>query len=83
MNTIETKMLPGEKWWGGSVAFSLEQPYDESSCITRQLGKQGVNQSAPLYISSKGRYIHATSPLKIRKLFAGSISWRDEGVFSF
>ncbi len=65
MNTIETKMLSGEKWWGGSVVFSPEQPYDESSCITRQLGEQGVNQSAPLYLSSKGRYIHADSPLKI------------------
>lgn len=65
MNRITIKMIKDECWWGGSVAFSHEQPYDEKSCVKRQLGQEGVNQSSPLYVSSKGRYIHADSPLFI------------------
>ena len=65
MQSIIIEMKNNEFWWGGSVTYSLEQPYDKNTSIKKELEKDGVNQSAPLYLSSCGRYIHADSPLTI------------------
>lgn len=65
MCKITVEIKENEYWWGGSVVYSTEQPYDRYSKVKREIAKDGANQSAPLYLSSKGRYIHADSPLTI------------------
>ena len=55
---IKIKMLKDEHWWGGSVTRAEEMPFDENSKIVIDLVKRrGTLQSAPLFLSDKGRYI--------------------------
>ena len=63
MRSLTFKMLPGELWWGGSVAFATEQPYDENTAVTLSLLTQGANQSAPFFLSTKGRYVWSDTPI--------------------
>ena len=67
MNMLKVVMQENEYWWGGSVTCASEQPYDKKSLVKRSIEKEEdcENQSAPLYISSKGRYIHTDSPMTI------------------
>jgi alpha-glucosidase len=57
------KILPEEKWWGGPTAEGEKMPFaDLFSC---DLGKSNYdNQSQPLLLSSKGRYIWSETPFK-------------------
>ena len=75
---VTTKILENEFWWGGSVANGHKQPYSAESDFTFDL-HDGQNQSAPLYLSSKGRYIWAESPMTITFL-GGEITAEGEGV---
>ena len=79
MQSIVVTIAENEYWWGGSVVYAPEQPYDKTSSVQRDIQKDGANQSAPLYLSSKGRYIHADSPLKIA-LEKGVITAEGENV---
>lgn len=65
MQKIVTKMLQDELWWGGTASPASEQAYDQTTVLTLETAKLG-NQSAPLYLSSHGRYIWADSPLIVR-----------------
>ena len=62
MKTLVTEILHNEVWWGGSANPANEQAYDKDTVTSLYLGR---NQSAPLYLSSQGRYIWADSPIKI------------------
>lgn len=73
MKKLRFKMLQNEVWWGGSSAWKRDegrrnlvnvQPYDETMEETFDSIADGFNQSAPLYLSSKGRYVWCDSPLK-------------------
>ena len=73
MNKIVFKMLKSELWWGGSSAWvkveregnlANVQPYDETSEESFDSIIDGFNQSAPLFLSSCGRYVWSNSPLK-------------------
>ncbi len=57
----QIKILPDEKWWGGPTAEGEKMPFaDLFSC---DLAKSNYdNQSQPLLLSSKGRYIWSETP---------------------
>ena len=73
MSKIVFKMLKSELWWGGSSSWvkveregnlANVQPYDETSEESFDSIIDGFNQSAPLFLSSCGRYVWSNSPLK-------------------
>ena len=61
ISTIEP--LEGEKWWGAATFFGSHMPYDNFD--EKDLSASNyLNQSAPLFVSSKGRYIWSDKPFK-------------------
>ena len=61
---LKIEFLENELWWGGSSAEAYAQPFSRETEYSYDL-QNGSNQSAPLYLSSKGRYIWADNPMKI------------------
>ncbi len=61
---LTVKMLEGEYWWGGSVADSSKCPYLNKDSVYSINMNVGQNQTMPLYISSKGRYIWCERPFR-------------------
>lgn len=61
-------MLENEYWWGGIVNLGETLPYDKDSDCELDLGtiKLSLDQSAPLFVSSRGRYIWSDKPFRIR-----------------
>lgn len=66
MNELCFQMLPDELWWGGSVVYATMQPFDKTTKIELNTEESGANQSAPFFLSTKGRYIWADTPIRIR-----------------
>ncbi len=55
---IKIKMLENEHWWGGTISQSEKMPFDKDTETTVYLAeKRSTIQSAPLFLSDKGRYI--------------------------
>ena len=63
--SLEVGLLPGEKWYGGATDLGIEMPFasDHSPIDLRTTNYN--NQTTPLLVSSKGRYIWADGPLHI------------------
>ena len=59
MKMLTFQLLPDELWYGGSVIYALMQPFDKMSKVTLDMDESGANQSAPLFLSTKGRYVWA------------------------
>ena len=72
MNLI-TEFLPNEYWWGGSSSEAAHQPFSAESEYFYDMSF-GHNQTMPLLLSNRGRYVWCDSPMKISfskgKLFA-------------
>ena len=64
----ETKvitMLEGEKWWGSVTDLGNIMPFDSETTIRFNHQTQNFNnQTTPLLVSNKGRYIWSDSPFK-------------------
>ena len=58
-------MLPGEKWWGGSTNIGFSEPFDASSSFEWDYRGNCPNQTMPLFLSSKGRYIWSELTFRI------------------
>ncbi|HEY8717260.1 glycoside hydrolase family 31 protein [Pengzhenrongella sp.] len=69
---LELALLPDELWWGGAVADGQQMPFG-ASAHRRDLATSqgfllegddthGCNQSAPLLVSTRGRYIWSEQP---------------------
>ena len=60
-------MLPGECWWGGCVNQGHLMPLNEKSRVLMDPfhGREN-DQFAPLYVSSKGRYLWSERPYTLR-----------------
>ena len=71
-------MLPDELWWGGSVVYALGQPYDAASTVQLNVEKTGMNQSAPLFLSSEGRYLWADAPIRSITFDRGTVTLQGE-----
>lgn len=62
---IETSVLPGENWWGGNIVDGRKMPFGATEYQVNQNGNLGTNQSQPLFVSDKGRFIWSEEPLNI------------------
>ncbi|WMJ90100.1 glycoside hydrolase family 31 protein [Anaerocolumna sp. MB42-C2] len=61
-SNMEKELLEGEYWWGGIVQDGIYMPYKEINFM-RDLNKEQLyNQSSPLLLSNKGRYIWSETP---------------------
>lgn len=60
-NTSNIEILPNEKWWGGATKWGGEMPYTTSPVVDLQYDNFD-NQTSPLLVSSKGRYICSNFP---------------------
>ena len=66
MQNLVLNIWEDEFWWGGLVQDGIHMPYG-GTAFTRNLSKeQGYNQSTPLLLSSKGRYIWSDEPFTYR-----------------
>lgn len=68
MKKTVIRILENELWWGGVATPASEQAYGKGIYCKP---KAGEYQSAPLYLSSQGRYIWANSPLDVE--FCGDV----------
>ena len=67
---LELRSSPGEWWWGGAVADGQAMPFGtaphrrdlSTSAGTIDDETAGANQSAPLLVSSAGRYVWSEEP---------------------
>ena len=63
-NTYTTDLLPGEYWWGGFSVDGSRMPYTVDTDLSReQYGDGAGNQSQPLLLSSRGRYVWSEEPM--------------------
>lgn len=62
---LTVKMLENEHWWGGSSATGEKQPFGATSDFSYDM-YCGHNQTMPLFLSSKGRYIWCESPMSVK-----------------
>ena len=59
------EILKGECFFGGSVKDSLKMPFDSNSDFSCDLRTDGIsNQTMPILLSTKGRYIWSEEPFK-------------------
>ena len=74
-------MIKDEHWWGGAINFACKMPFDSNSDIEIRLDRyRSTVQSAPLFLSDKGRYIWSDSGF-IAKLKNGCIYLEGDGDF--
>lgn len=58
-------LLPGEQWWGGTVHYGHRMPFNQGSTFSFNLyGDPSNNQSAPLLLSNKGRWVWCEGPFQ-------------------
>lgn len=62
---IIVKMQPDEYWWGGSSARGEYQPFSATSKFEYDMNR-GSNQTMPLFLSNKGRYIWCEHPMVVQ-----------------
>lgn len=61
---LDVKMLDGEKWWGSITDLGNIMPFDDQTSVRFNHQTQNFNnQTTPLLVSNKGRYIWSDSPL--------------------
>ena len=73
---IEIEILDGEHWWGAFTGLGSKMPFGDN-CPEADLGTVNFNnQSAPLLLSDKGRYVWSEKPFSFRinggKIIVGS-----------
>jgi len=57
LSELHLDRLTNEFWWGGAVTLGTRMPYGAAPIDINLDGDNRGNQSAPLLISSKGRYV--------------------------
>lgn len=63
-HVTEIKLLPGECWWGGVVAYGSRMPYIQPIEEYNLATQNNNNQVVPLLLSSKGRYLWSNDPFQ-------------------
>lgn len=64
--TKEIEILPEEKWWGGATDLGRIMPFQENKIEVDLQTQNFNNQTAPLLISNKGRYIWSDGPFSFQ-----------------
>ena len=59
------KMLDGERFFGGSTEKGTANPFDKNSEAAYDFCRSCPNQTMPLFLSTKGRYIYSDNPFAI------------------
>ncbi len=59
-------LLEGEKFWGGCVTDGRAMPFGEATFERDLFGDTRGNQSQPLLISSKGRFVWCEEPFEFK-----------------
>lgn len=73
--------LPGELWWGGEVGSWDKMPIDETGEFSINFRLSEHNQTAPLFLSNKGRIIFSKEVFTA-KFSAGTITLDGPGEIS-
>ncbi len=73
---LKVKILENEYWWGGSSEKAMELPITDKSEFFLDM-YNGHNQTMPLFVSSKGRYIWSDKPMQV-KVSGGEFSLESE-----
>ncbi|MDR3188893.1 MAG: glycoside hydrolase family 31 protein [Prevotellaceae bacterium] len=60
----EVEFLPEEYWWGGVVAYGAQMPYVQPLKEFDLARQNNGNQTVPLLLSSKGRYVWSDRPFR-------------------
>lgn len=64
-STLTLPLLPGEQWWGGAVHYGHQMPFNQNSSFSFDLyGDPSNNQSSPLLVSNKGRWVWCDEPFR-------------------
>ena len=64
-SSIQLPLLQDEQWWGGSVQYGYKMPFNSASSFSFNLyGDASNNQSAPLLLSNKGRWLWCDDPFQ-------------------
>lgn len=64
---LTVSILENEFWWGGSVHHGYEMPIGRASELFVDPGApDSCDQNAPVYVSSKGRYLWSDSAFTLR-----------------
>ena len=61
---LTVRILENELWYGGSVGDAMHCPFDAKSEYKLDM-EMGHNQTMPLFISTKGRYIWCDDPMVV------------------
>jgi alpha-glucosidase (family GH31 glycosyl hydrolase) len=80
-NRIDSRLLPGEQWWGGCVFDGHLMPFGDSP-IERNLYDMRGNQAMPLLISSRGRFIWSEDPFRFQFADGTLVAEPNEGIES-
>ncbi len=74
------EMLDNEYWWGGTIDDGTRMPFSNATCgYERDFRCSAPNQTMPLYISNKGRYIWSEKPFSV-KINAGKFEFDGEDI---
>ncbi len=66
-NQLTVTILENEFWWGGSVHHGYEMPIGRDSELFIDPGaSDSCDQNAPVYVSSRGRYLWSDSSFTLR-----------------
>lgn len=62
-SSIQLPLLKNEQWWGPTVQYGYRMPFNAANSFSFNLyGDVSNNQSAPLLLSSKGRWLWCDEP---------------------
>lgn len=61
----DIELLPGEKWWGGATGIGFMMPFGNNTTVDLRI-QDFNNQTSPLLVSNKGRYIWSDSPFSFQ-----------------
>ena len=65
-HSLEVKMIEGEKWWGSVTDLGKYMPFDSETSVRFNHQTQNFNnQTTPMLVSNKGRYIWSDSPMSV------------------
>lgn len=69
---LDVPHLPGECWWGAAPGLGMSMPLTQSSTLHMDQRIHNFNnQTSPLLVSNRGRYIWCENPLKLTLDSAG------------
>lgn len=74
----EIEVLPDEEWWGGATDLGNKMPFQENVIEVNLQTQNFNNQTSPVLVSNKGRYIWCDDPFRFQ-LKNGSIHIKSFG----